>query len=185
MKINSILVVLLLVFVSCSTQEARRPVSQKTSTIAAETIEQSKKIVALENKVIEAYIKSDSIHNFTASSQGFWYAYITKVDEDIATPKTGEIAVFEYQISDLYDNEIYSKIDLGTKKYHVDKEDLILGLQEGIKLMKIGETITFIIPSYRAFGVTGDDNKIGINQTIKSTVTLININKNNKNNENN
>jgi len=41
--------------------------------------------------------------------------------------------------------------------------------------MKVGETITFVIPSYSAFGITGDGNKIGINQSIKSTVTLINI----------
>jgi len=43
--------------------------------------------------------------------------------------------------------------------------------------MKVGEIITFVIPSYTAFGISGDGNKIGINQSIKSTVTLININK--------
>jgi FKBP-type peptidyl-prolyl cis-trans isomerase len=43
--------------------------------------------------------------------------------------------------------------------------------------MKIGETITFVLPSYNAYGITGDNNKIGLNQSIKSTVTLININK--------
>ena len=70
---------------------------------------------------------------------------------------------------------MYSKENLGIKKYIVDKEDFISGLQKGIKLMKIGETITFVIPSYSAFGITGDGNKIGVNQSIKSTVTLINI----------
>ena len=64
------------------------------------------------------------------------------------------------------------------KSYKIDKEDFIPALQDGIKLMKIGETITFVIPSYRAFGVTGDGNKIEVNQTIKSTVTLIDIKSN-------
>ena len=59
--------------------------------------------------------------------------------------------------------------------YKVDKEDFIPALQDGIKLMKKGETIIFVIPSYRAFGVSGDGNKIGINQPIKSTVKLIDI----------
>ena len=72
---------------------------------------------------------------------------------------------------------MYSKEDLGIKKYIIDKEDFISGLQKGIKLMKIGETVTFVIPSYSAFGIAGDGNKIGINQSIKSKVTLININK--------
>ena len=41
--------------------------------------------------------------------------------------------------------------------------------------MKLGEIITFVIPSYRAFGLVGDEHKIGINKTIKSTVKLIKI----------
>jgi FKBP-type peptidyl-prolyl cis-trans isomerase len=40
--------------------------------------------------------------------------------------------------------------------------------------MKVGETITFVIPSYNAFGVFGDGNKIEMNTTIISTVTLLN-----------
>ena len=70
---------------------------------------------------------------------------------------------------------IYSKDELGMMKYRVDKEDLISALKVGIKLMKIGETIIFVIPSYSAFGISGDGNKIGINQSIISTVTLLNI----------
>jgi FKBP-type peptidyl-prolyl cis-trans isomerase len=60
-------------------------------------------------------------------------------------------------------------------KYRIDKEDFIFALQLGIKLMKVGETIIFVIPSYNAFGISGDGEKIGINQSIKSTVTLLNI----------
>ncbi len=65
--------------------------------------------------------------------------------------------------------------DLSFKNYTVDKEDFISGIQKGIKLMKMGETIIFVIPSYNAFGVSGDGNKIGLNKTIKSKVTLLNI----------
>ena len=41
--------------------------------------------------------------------------------------------------------------------------------------MKTGETITFVLPFYNAFGIIGDGKKIGINKSIKSTVTLIKI----------
>ncbi len=41
--------------------------------------------------------------------------------------------------------------------------------------MKTGETIKFIIPSFNAYDVVGDENKIGINKSIISIVTLINI----------
>jgi FKBP-type peptidyl-prolyl cis-trans isomerase len=41
--------------------------------------------------------------------------------------------------------------------------------------MKIGETVKFIIPSFNAYDLVGDENKIGVNTSIISTVTLINI----------
>ena len=41
--------------------------------------------------------------------------------------------------------------------------------------MKPGETIKFIFPSFNAYGVLGDGQKIGINQSLISKVTLINI----------
>jgi len=85
------------------------------------------------------------------------------------------IVSLQYNIQDLEGNIIYSEEELGIKTYKVDEEDFIFGLQIGIKLMKIGETITFVIPSYNAFGILGDGKKIGINTSIKSTVTLINI----------
>jgi gliding motility-associated peptidyl-prolyl isomerase len=109
------------------------------------------------------------------SSNGFWYTYINKIEEDLPTPIKGDEVVLEYNITALNDTIIYSKEALGIKNYRVGEEDFISGLQKGIKLMKIGETITFVIPSYSAFGITGDNNKIGINQSIKSTVKLINI----------
>jgi len=160
---------------SCSTPEARRPVSQKTATIISETIDQNKKLIALENTFIENYIAQDSAKTYVTSTNGFWYSYDSKIEVEKELPKIGDVVELQYNIQDLNGNNIYSTEELGLKTYVIDKEDFIPGLQEGIKLMKVGETITFVIPSYRAFGLVGDGNKIKINQTIKSTVTLINI----------
>ncbi len=175
MKNSFLLIIGVLLLVSCSEQEARRPVTQKTSTVILETIKQNKQLIANENTFIEGIIAKDSVTNYITSSYGFWYTYITKKEEGI-TPVVGDEVSIEYNITDIYDKVIYSKNELGIKKYKIDKEDFIPALQEGIKLMKEGETITFVIPSYRAFGLVGDENRIGINQTLKSTVTLLKIN---------
>ncbi len=160
---------------SCTEQKARRPVTQKTATILSETIQQKKELIASENKFIEDYIAKDTVNTYITSSFGFWYSYITKKENGIMSPKIGDVVALEYNITDINNNIIYAKEELGIKNYTIDKEDFIPGLQEGLKLMKVGETVLFVIPSYRAFGLVGDENKIGINQTIKSTVTLINI----------
>jgi FKBP-type peptidyl-prolyl cis-trans isomerase FkpA len=175
MKNKAILFLSVVLLFSCKEQEARRPIVQKTATILSETLDQKKKLIALENNAIENYIAQDSTKQYHVASYGFWYSYITQKQSETQMPKIGDVVEISYNITDLYGNVFYAKDELGTKKYKIDKEDFIPALQEGIKLMKIGETITFVIPSYRAFGLVGDEHKIGINQTIKSTVTLIKI----------
>lgn len=175
MKINLLLLILFFSF-GCSKIEPRRPINPKPSTISyKEVIEESKKINEIENEKITKLIQNDSLHAYIQSSEGFWYTYIRKIEEDFPTPKIGDEVLIEYQILDLNDSIIYNKEELGKKKYMIDKEDFISGLQKGIKLMKTGETITFVLPFYNAYGVSGDGNKIGTNQSIKSTITLIKI----------
>ena len=57
----------------------------------------------------------------------------------------------------------------------MDQEELFTGLREGLKLMKAGETYTFIFPSQKAYGYYGDENKIGRNTPIISQVTVNSI----------
>lgn len=167
---------LFLFLIGCQKSVPRRPINPKPSTtIFQENLEATKQLFQLEEKNILQFIKKDSLKNYFTSANGFWYAYNLKIEENLPTPKIGDLVTIAYDIRSLNDSILYSKEDLGIKTYKVDKEDFISGIQKGIKLMKTGETITFVIPSYNAFGVSGDGNKIGINKTIKSTVTLINI----------
>ena len=165
-----------IIFFGCSKVEPRKPINLKpSSTILKETIKESIRLNKAEENKILKLIKKDSLTEYQVSPNGFWYTYVVKKELDTPMPKTGDEVTLEYSISDLNDSIIYSKQDLGIKNYKVDKEDFISALQTGIKLMKKGETITFVIPSYNAFGISGDGNKIGINKSIKSTVTLTNI----------
>jgi FKBP-type peptidyl-prolyl cis-trans isomerase len=51
------------------------------------------------------------------------------------------------------------------------------GLQNGIKIMKKNEKVTFLFPSHIAYGYHGDNKKIGANEPLICTVTLNNIEK--------
>ena len=173
---NSILFFLVIFCFSCTKIEPRKPINPKPSTaFYFEAMKQNKILNKKENQRIIEFIKNDSTNIYIQSNNGFWYTYSKKIEEDLRKPEAGDEVILEYNILDLNNTLIYSKEELGLKNYIVDKEDFISGLQRGIKLMKIGETITFVLPSYSAFGIAGDQNKIGLNQSIKSTVTLINI----------
>ena len=59
----------------------------------------------------------------------------------------------------------------------MDKEELFTGLREGLKLMKPGETVTFLFPSQKAYGYYGDTNRIGTNTPLICEVTVNSITK--------
>lgn len=181
MKFKYLFFLLCIAFVSCAEPEARRPITVKTSTTLASTVAQTKVINKIEEQKILQYIQRDSLRTYATSASGFWYSYDHKINEPAYTPKANDVVLISYDIKDLNNNLIYSKQELGERQYIIDKEELITGLQIGIKMMKEGETVTFVIPSYNAYGIVGDDNKIGINESIISTVTLLKINQTNRN----
>jgi FKBP-type peptidyl-prolyl cis-trans isomerase FkpA len=177
MRLNFIFLLVFLGLNSCSEQEARAPITSSKSNGLLSTISVLKEINKAEETKIKNYIKKDSLHSYISSPNGFWYRYIVKNDSDTVFPVKGDIVQVSYDLLDLNDQIIYSKETNGIKEYVVDKEDFIPGLQAGIKLMKEGESMKFIIPSFNAFGVLGDEKKIGMNTSIISRITLININK--------
>ncbi len=176
MRINIVFLGLILCLASCKEQEARRPKEHSTTNFYKEVLENSRKLNALEKKRIESYIAKDTINHYNTSGSGFWYTYIAQDTLSNRYPVKGDVVEIEFNVTDVDNTILYNKQQ---KTYTVDKEEFIPGIQDGIKLMKQGETVTFVIPSYRAYGVTGDGNKIKMNQTIKSTITLIYIKKEN------
>jgi gliding motility-associated peptidyl-prolyl isomerase len=162
---------LALLIIACSKPEPRKPIVRKTSSFMRESVERNKALNKLEEKLILQKMESDSTHVYNASPHGFWYYHVEKDSANTLFPVKGDEVLFSYEIKDLKDSIIYSKEELGDKNYLVDQEDLISGLQEGIKLMKEGEVVTFLFPSYKAYGYSGFE-KINSNQPLIYTVHL-------------
>ena len=153
-------------------QEARRPVSQSSGSFMKQSIARNKKMIAGEEDQIEAIIKSDPTKKYIASKKGYWYYYESRNLKDSLTPKKGDIALFDYEIKDLDGKIIYSKEELERQIYKVDKQDIMMGLRDGIKIMRRKEKVQFLFTSHMGYGYHGDNNKIGTNQPLFCTVTL-------------
>ncbi|WP_378176667.1 gliding motility-associated peptidyl-prolyl isomerase GldI [Aquimarina sp. SS2-1] len=164
-------------FFSCKAPEARKPVSISTGSFINESIDRNKELTAREEARILKIIKEDTINKYVASDGGFWYYYEKKDTIATTTAKFGDIVNFNYDIKNLDGDVIYNRKELDTVNYAIDQEDLFFGLREGLKLMKEGETVTFLFPSYQAYGYYGDDHKIGTNIPLISRVTLNKITK--------
>ncbi|MFT7350344.1 MAG: gliding motility-associated peptidyl-prolyl isomerase [Flavobacterium sp.] len=174
-KLYIFLLVLIFCFIGCKQQQARMPISQSSGVFLKKSAERNKVLVKKEEKQIDSIIKSNPNIKYVGSNKGYWYYYNVKKENDSIFPKKGDIVTFEYDMKDLKNNTIYSKQELGVQTYAVDKQNILLGLRDGIKLMKKGETVTFLFPSHSAFGYHGDDDRIGINEPLICEVTLLDI----------
>ena len=175
--------IILIAIISCKGPEARRPVQQSSGTFIQESAQRNKALYDEENERIQKIIHADTIKDYIASDSGFWYYYNTKDSIVEPKPKLGDDVTFTYDVKELSGKTILSKEETGLQRYKVDQtnQDLISGIRDGIKLMQEGETITFIFPSYKAFGYYGIESKLGTNIPIKSTVTLKTIKQNQEN----
>lgn len=166
-------ITILFVLSSCQkSQIARKPISQSSGSFMKESVDRNKKLIAGEEAEIARVIRQNKKVKFIASPKGYWYAYATVNTKDSLTPKKGDVALFDYEVKDLKGRIIYSKNELGPQTYFVDKQNIIAGLREGIKLMHRKEKINFLFTSHIAYGYHGDNNKIGTNKPLLCIVTL-------------
>jgi gliding motility-associated peptidyl-prolyl isomerase len=161
-----------LLLASCSQQQARRPVSQSSGSFMKESVERNKVLIAGEEGRIDSIIKSNPDIEYFASQKGYWYYYEVRNTKDTLRPKKGDVAYFDYEIRDLDGSVIYSEVELRPQEYVVDKENILMGLRDGIKLMRKGEVVHFYFPSHMAYGYRGDTKRVPPNEPIICTVTL-------------
>jgi gliding motility-associated peptidyl-prolyl isomerase len=179
MNKSYILIVILLAFLSCKSPEARRPISVKSGSFIDASVERNKKLNTNEQALIKKIMQQKKDNNYIASESGFWYYYNTKIETDsLNKPVFGDIVNYNYNVQALNGSTIYSKEDIKTQSYAMDKEELFTGLREGLKLMKSGETVTFLFPSQKAYGYYGDEHKIGSNTPLICEVTVNSITQN-------
>ncbi len=177
-KINTlVLLTIISLLISCAQPEPRRPTSHASDSYLEQSVMLNKYINKIEHQALDIYMQRDSLATYQTSQDGFWYKEIVSVSDELSLPVKGDRVVFEYEIQNLAGQIVYSKEELGEEEYFVDQEDLITGLQNGIKLMREGEEFLFLFPSFKAYGFTGDQVRIKSNQPLVYKVKMLKLNK--------
>ena len=158
--------------VACGEPEPRRPVTVKSGQFLKASVARNKKLLAQEERMIQDIIQKDTLHEYHASPNGFWYYFETKNDTASYRPQPYDRVQFSYTLMTLQNDTLYSAETLGLVSYIVDKETLFPGLQQAIKLLKVKEKATFLFPSSQAYGYPGDGRAIGPNTPIQCAVAL-------------
>ena len=159
----------------CKDLEPRRPINKQRNVFLKESAKRNKNRLAIEQELFTQAIENDKKLSFSSTPQGFWYAFKKRGDFTEKKPKKGDRVTFRYRIEDLNKNLLYDEKELGLVSFYIDQEDLIPALREGVKHMTTGDVAVFLFPSYLCFGYQGDGEKIGINQPLRFTIELLQL----------
>ena len=177
MRVTSAIFMLCLLLVSCTKTKPRRAINGNSISALDKTVALNKKLFAKEQEQMQIYMDLDSSHTYINSNKGFWYTYLSKKEKG-PRPIKGDRVTFEQDIIALDGTVLYAKKELGLRNYYVDKEHVIKGVKEGIKMMREGEEVKFLFSSFVAFRMNGDAaQRIDSNEPIISRIKIIKINK--------
>ncbi|MFH1935952.1 MAG: FKBP-type peptidyl-prolyl cis-trans isomerase [Bacteroidota bacterium] len=166
------LYVILLVYSSC--KEASRPLTT-TSHIRLtdeKLMDYHRGVVKTEDQEIEDFLARYR-WDVKRSSTGLRYLIYRKGNGRQA--ETGMIARFHYAVRLLNGTLVYSSDSVGEKVFILGHGGVETGLEEGLLLLREGDRAKFIIPSYLAYGLLGDQRKIPPGATLVYDIDLIEL----------
>lgn len=144
---------LLLILFSCNKPTAQYPSNkeQKTDSIEIYLRDYNKDVIAKEDSAILAFISNQPVV-YKKSDSGIWY-FIQKPTEN--PPLTNDSsALISYKTHTIRGELLFQENE---KTIHFGKKEVTTGLEEGLKLMKKGETARFLVPSFLAYGAQGTE----------------------------
>ncbi|MBO4232563.1 MAG: FKBP-type peptidyl-prolyl cis-trans isomerase [Bacteroidales bacterium] len=165
---------LLFVLVACdNTQETTGVVQPVTKVEEKEEydpfIEGNRNILRMEDEDIQLFLKRYG-WNTDKKESGLYIEVLETGSGE--TFKEGDEVQLDY-VTQLLDGEVvYSSKEDGVKKFKVDKSEEIAGLHEAVKYLRHGARARIVLPSYLAYGVAGDGNKIKGRKSLAMTIEI-------------
>jgi len=164
-----ILLVFGLFIASCDDSETKEKNKIDKDILEEVLVQINKSNIAVEDRQIDDYLERRN-WDFERTSTGLrYYVYQSGAGHQ---PYSGVSVVLEYEVSLIRGEVLYSSKTLGPKIFVVDKAEEPSGLQEAVKLLKVGDKAKIVVPSYLAYGLLGDDDKIPPKATLFYDVYL-------------
>jgi FKBP-type peptidyl-prolyl cis-trans isomerase len=140
--------------------------------VTEKLVEANKAAILAENKQINNLI-SRSGWKTIETGTGLRYEILEKGKGEHTS--VGKIVLFEFEVKLITGEIIYSSDKSGLKEFKIGSGGVESGLEEGILLLRVGDKTRFIIPSYLAHGLSGDQDLIPAKATLIYTVKIIDL----------
>ncbi len=170
---NLMLIVLFCsLIVSCSQSVPSDSQTLNSGHLKEELIEANKSTVNTEDRHIEDFIQRRG-WKMQTSGTGLRYM-ITEWGNGRQAAK-GRIAVLEFKTRLITGDVIYSSETDGLKEFEIGRGGVESGLEEAVLMLRTGDKGNFILPSYLAWGLTGDGNLVPPKSTLIYELKLIDL----------
>ena len=169
----------LLIFFSCALFSCHRQNATGSVVVSSEGektekddpyVEGNKNIMRRENEEIQMFVKRYG-WEMQRTPTGLYV--------EVLNPGKGELykenspVTLEYRTFLLSGEMIYCSDSLGTKHFVVNRSEEIDALHEAVQLLRPGAQARLVIPSYLAYGVAGDGDRIRGLQPIMMEINLL------------
>lgn len=158
---------LALISSACESNQKKQPRTYSQE----ELLDANRKMVNSESDYIDDYISKNQ-WRMEKTATGLRYEIYH--DSAGASPTPEMIATVTYRAYLLDSTEVGNTATSGPQQFRIGRDAVISGLHEAVVLLSPGDSARFIIPSYLAYGLTGDKN-IPSNAAIFYDLSLISI----------
>lgn len=135
-------------------------------------IKVNQKISKDEKRAIDAYVTR---RNWNMIETGTGVKYMIYERGKDKMPESGDIVVIDFEIQLLDGSVCYSSKESGPEHFVVEYDHVESGMHEAIQYLHEGDKAMIIIPSHRAFGLAGDNEKIPSFATVVYNIHLLKI----------
>lgn len=161
---------MLLVY-ACTSGEQHKHEKLSPAEMKERLIRANRQFVKNQLDDIHSYIERHG-YKMDSTRTGLQYQIKRNDDKNAAAAASDDIAGIRYKLKLLDGRECYTADSALYREYHLTADDMPAGLREGVLLMHEGDKALFIIPSYLAFGLSGDGDCIPPNAALVMTVSL-------------
>ncbi len=171
-----ILIALVLALLSCNNSNDKNNQNKKLNfkKYKKHLLEANKHLVKTESQEIEDYIKR---YNWDMKQTKTGLRYMIYKHGKGVKAEEGKTAKINYTVELINGALCYSSEKDGPKEFVIGKRNVEAGLEQGVSLMRVGDRAKLIIPSYLAFGLIGDQNRIPKKATLIYDINLLEIKK--------
>ena len=171
--IQVLLILCTINMISCNgAKQKNSPMNLSQDEVTAKLLEANKALIEFENEQIDKLISSNG-WNMIETPTGLRYERLETGNS--LKSVAGQLVTIEYEVKLITNEVIYSSVKNGPKVFRIGSGGVESGLEEGILLLGMGDKARFIIPSYLAHGLSGDQDQIPAKATLIYTVKVINL----------